>query len=156
MRVLVIWVEWEMLGFCFEVDFRIFRVCGWWLGIVSMWVFKGLERVSDEGSGVSVFSWSFFLKEAERLDSFREILFFWFGLRDRGREDSKLDFFDDWVIFVRRSFFFLGGSFFVGSWASVWLRWGYWNFFVFSGFLGGGLGFVFSRSGFSVIRILGI
>ena len=92
-----------MLGLCSEADLRISRACGWWLGTVSMWVPKGLERVSDEGPAASAFPWSSLSKEAERLDPLSETLLSWLGLRDRGTEDSKLDSPDDWAISARRS-----------------------------------------------------
>lgn len=57
--------------------------------------------------------------EAERLKVWEMLS--WLGLR--GREtDSKLDSPEDWAASARRSLFFFGGSFSVGSWAKVWLR----------------------------------
>lgn len=122
LRVSVMCTEWDTLGLCSEADLRISRACGWWLGTVSMWVPKGLERMSNEAPGASAFPWSSLSNEAERLELLRETLLSWLGLRDRGKDDSKLDSPDDWAISARRSLFFLGGSFSAGSWASVWLR----------------------------------
>lgn len=70
---------------------------------------------------VLVLEMFFTFNEVEKFEVWDKLFF---RFRFLERVELKLDLVEECFILVRRSFFFLGGSFFVGNFDKVLLRWG--------------------------------